>query len=318
MLGAALLTADETVYLVLQKGGNSVAFYTPDGKLTATVPVGQHPHEMTLSHDGRLLYITDNGTMRIEQPGTGGNTISVVDVAARKRVDQISLGEFRRPHGIALDPSADRIAVTTELPDKLLLIDTTKRAIVRSFHTKGKTSHMVRFGPGAKYAYVSNSSSANVAAIRMSDGAVTLIPTGTRPEGSVLSPSGDELYVCNRESASISVISTGRNSVTGTIATGKGPVRIAVTPDGKSLVYALMHDHKIGIADVATRKQIAEIQVDGPPVSLTLSGDGRTAFASVEERDTVYVVSVPDRKITTTFSTKPGSHPDPVIELRSR
>ena len=37
--------------------------------------------------------------------------------------------------------------------------------------------------------------------------------------------------------------------------------------------------------------------VPGPPVSCTLSEDGKLAFASAEETDTVYIISVADRKI---------------------
>lgn len=316
-VGAALIAAPP-VYLVLQKGASSLAWYTPEGKLLETVSVGRHPHEMVLSRDGKLLYTTDNGTMRIEHPGSGGNTVSIIDLAAKKRIAQISLGEFRRPHGIDFDPASGRLAVSTELPDKLLIIDPAKREIVRTYDTKGKTSHMVEFGPGGKYAYVSNSSSGNVAAVRLSDGEVTLIPTGTRPEDSVLSRDGRELYVCNREAETISVIDTGKNAVVGTIKTGKGPVRIAASPDGKTIVYALMHDKQVGIADAAGRKQIATVQLQGSPVSLTLSPDGSTAFASAEEDDTVYVVSVPQRKIIKTIKTKAGAHPDPVFEYVAR
>ena len=316
-LGTVVIAA-APVYLVLQKGASSLAWYTPDGKLMETVPVGRHPHEMVLSRDGKLLYTTDNGTMKIEHPGTGGNTVSVIDLAAKKRIAQISLGEFRRPHGIDLDPATGRVAVSTELPDKLLIIDASKREIVRTYDTKGKTSHMVAFGPGAKFAYVSNSSSGNVAAVRLADGEVTLIPTGTRPEDSVLSGDGRELYVCNREAETISVIDTARNAVVGTIKTGKGPVRIAVAPDGKTLVYALMHDKQVGIADAAARKQIATVQLQYAPVSLTLSANGATAFASAEEEDTIYVVSVPERKIVKTIKTKTGAHPDPVMEYTAR
>ena len=38
---------------------------------------------MLRSVDGNLLYTTDNGTMRIEQAGVGGNTVSIIDLAVR-------------------------------------------------------------------------------------------------------------------------------------------------------------------------------------------------------------------------------------------
>ena len=100
----AFQTAAQTpAYLILQKGASSLAYYSTDGKLQSTVPTGQHPHEMILSTDGRYLYTTDNGTMRVEHPGSGGNSLSIIDVAARRKFADISLGEYHRPHGIDID-----------------------------------------------------------------------------------------------------------------------------------------------------------------------------------------------------------------------
>jgi YVTN family beta-propeller protein len=309
----AALTVCGGELLILHKGGNSLGYYSEDGRLLQTVQVGQHPHEMIRSADGRFVYITDNGTMRIEQPGTGGNTVSIVDIAARKKVGEIALGDYRRPHGIDLAAQPGLLAVTSELPDRLLLIDPNTRKVVRSFETKGKTSHMVSFGPGGKSAYVSNSGSASVAAIDLTSGAVKVIGTGERPEGSVLSRDGKYLYVTCRESAEIVVIDTAKNEAVGRIATGKGPVRITLAPDGM-LVYATMHDPGVEVADPAARKVIARIKVPQQVVSIGLSSDGRRAFASAEEQQIVYVVSLPDRKILREIRTAAGMNPDPVIE----
>jgi len=313
---ASALFAGQQVLLVLLKGANALAYYTPEGQLLTKVPVGQHPHEMLLSRDGKFAYITDNGTMRIENAGQGGNTISVVDLAARKRVDTISTGKYRRPHGISLDPVRQYLAVTTEGPDQLILIDTDGNKVIRRFDPKGKTSHMVSFGPGksgAEYAFVSNSGAAFLSVIQLTTGATKTIPTGDRPEGSVLSPNGKELYVCNRESATITVIDTERQAAIGEIRTGRGPVRIGVTPDGRTLVYAMMHHKRIGFADTETRRQTGFIEVDGEPISLHVSADGKTATAAAEEADTVYLISVADQKLIRQFKTEKGAGPDPVM-----
>src|SRR5262249_46915788 len=220
LLSSSLLFAQQSMLLVLQKGGSSLGYYSPAGEYLATVPVGPHPHEMVLSPDGRFLYCTDNGTMLIEQQGKGNNTISMVDIAARRRIE-IPLGDFRRPHGIDLNPKTGHVLVTTELPDQLLVIDPNQRKIVRTYDTKGKTSHIVTLGRDGKFAYVSNSSSSNVAAIELETGAVTLIPTGGRPEGSVLSKDGSRLYTANRVGNNITIIDTGRQVPIDEIRTGK-------------------------------------------------------------------------------------------------
>src|SRR5262249_15873978 len=159
------------------KGASAVGFYTTEGKIEATVPVGQHPHEMVVSADGRFLYTTDNGTMAIEQAGTGGNTVSVVDLQTRKRAATIDLRPFRRPHGIDLDRRSGRLYVTTELPDQLLVIDTGSLKVVRTYDTKGKTSHIVTISRDGRWALVSNAGSSNVSAIELATGNVKLVPT---------------------------------------------------------------------------------------------------------------------------------------------
>jgi YVTN family beta-propeller protein len=315
LLSCCALLAQDAAYLVLQKGASSLGYYSSGGKMLTAVPVGQHPHEMVFSRDGKYLYTTDNGTMRIEQAGKGGNSISIIDVKARKKIGDIVLGDYHRPHGIDIDPASGRLAVTTELPDQLLLIDPEKRSIVKKFDTKGKTSHMVKFGPGAKWAYVSNSSSGNVAAVNLDSGEVKLIQTGTRPEGSVLSKDGRELYVANREGASITVIDTSKQQAIANISTGKGPVRLALTPDGKTLVYALMHDKRVAFADPGTRRETGHVIVPGLPVSCSVSPDGKVAFASTEETDTVYMISIADKKIIGEIKTAKRAGPDPVFAM---
>jgi YVTN family beta-propeller protein len=313
-LGCSLWAGD-SLLIILHKAGSSLGFYSVSGNHLADVGVGKHPHEMALSADGRYAYITDNGTMRIEEAGVGGNTVSVIDLSARKKVGEISLGKFHRPHGIDLDSNSGLLAVSTELPDRLILIDPGNRQIVKTYETKGKTAHMVKFGPEGRWAYISNSNSGNVSAVELASGKVKLIPAGERPEGSTLSPDGRRLYVVNRESKSITIIDTATQEAVGEIRTGAGPVRIECTPASRQLVYALMHESKVEYADPETRMVLGQAPLGGKPVSLTLSTDGKRAFASAQDDDMVYVISVPDRKVIRRIKTATGAGPDPVLEI---
>ena len=307
--------AAEQILLVVLKGANAVAYYSLEGKLLGSVQVGMHPHELAVSPDGKFAYVTDNGTMRVEDTGKGGNTISIIDIAARKRVGTISTGKYRRVHGISVDARTGYLGVTAEAPDRVLHIDPRDRKVIRHFDTKGRTSHMVTLPPGqsgAEFAFVSNSGMSTVSVVQLTTGQVKTIQVGDRPEGSVLSKDGKELYVCNRESASITVIDVARQAAIGEIRTGKGPVRIGIVPDGSTLIYALMHDQKIEFADVSRRRPVTQVGVDGSPVSMTISPDGQYALAAAEEKDRVFVVSVPGRKLVRTFETAKGAGPDAI------
>jgi YVTN family beta-propeller protein len=316
VIAAVSLQAQDAELLILHKGSSSLGFYTNDGKLLASASVGAHPHEMVLSSDGRYVYTTDNGTMKIEQEGTGGNTVSIIDVLGRKKVGEISTGKYRRPHGIDLDRKTGNLLVSCELPDQLLVIDPAKRAVIGNYDTKGKTSHMVTIARDGRWAFVSNSSSSNVSALDLSSGAVKPIPTGTRPEGSALSKDGQLLYVVNREAEQITIIDTVKKEAVDRIKTGKGPVRVALTPDSRLVVFALMHENAVEFADAATRKVLGKVSLGGSPVSLSISPDGRLAFASAQDIDIVYVISIKDRKVVREIKTAAGAGPDPVLALR--
>ena len=64
--------------------------------------MGAFPHEAALSADGRRLYVSNNGVLWMTEDAMGDNTVSVVDVASMKKLYDIDLGRFHRPHGIAL------------------------------------------------------------------------------------------------------------------------------------------------------------------------------------------------------------------------
>ena len=310
--------ADAVPYLaVVEKAAGAVGFYSEDGRLLGETKVGSFPHEAVLAPDGRL-YVSDNGVLWMTEDKEGTNTISVVDVRSMKTVDRIDLGRFHRPHGIALLPGTNRLLATTERPAGLIVVDPVARKVVRDYDVKGKSPHMVIPLPGGEWAFVSDTDSDAVAAIELRTGNVKLISTGARPQGGVLSPAGDRLYVVNTSGNQISVIDTRRQVVVGVIPTGKGPGRIAMTPDGRTLVYNLQFEPAVGFADIATGKQTAMVALSGRPLSLTMTRDGARAFAGIQDQDKVSVISVRDRKIERVIELPKGSGPDPAIPLEGK
>jgi YVTN family beta-propeller protein len=301
---------------VVQKIAGSVGFYTQDGKLLGEVKVGTHPHEAVLSADKRLLYVTDNGILWMTEKGEGGNTISIVDVKARKKAGVIDLGTNRRPHGIDLDPKTGRLVATTENPSGLVLVEPVARKVLRKYDVKGEAPHMVRLGPDLRTAYVSNTNSGTMAAVNLETGEARTIPTGERPQGTVFSRDQKTMYVTNSGSNTISIIDVDKFQVTGTIQTGKWPCRLALTPDGKSLVYALQIGEAAGFADLASQREVKQVPLGGKLVSLTLSSDGLYAYSSAQEQDKISVISIAEQKRVRVIETPKGSGPDPVIALR--
>lgn len=310
---AALCQPARPHLAIVEKVAGAVGFFAEDGRQLGEVKVGSFPHEAVL-HNGRL-YVSDNGVLWMTEDKMGTNTISVVDVRSMKRVGQIDLGRFHRPHGIAVVPGTDRLLATTERPSGLILIDAVAGKVLRSYDVKGKSPHMVIPAADGRTAYVSDTDSDAVAVINLETGDTRLIATGARPQGAVLSPDGRRLYVVNTNGNQISVIDTQARSVVANIPTGKGPGRIAVTPDGNTLVYNLQFEPAVGFADIAAGKQVAMVPLTGRPLSLTMTKDGKRAFAGIQDQDKVSMISVPGRKIEREIALAKGSGPDPAIPL---
>ena len=96
-LAVSQVGAQKPALAVVEKVAGAVGFYTSDGKRVAGAQVGKHPHEIIFSPDRKQLYISDNGILWMTEPGEGGNTISIIDVATMKRTGVIDLGSYRRP-----------------------------------------------------------------------------------------------------------------------------------------------------------------------------------------------------------------------------
>jgi YVTN family beta-propeller protein len=318
LAAAGLLAAQNFPLAIVEKKAGMLGFYSPEGKRLAGVKLGEHPHEIVLAPDGRTAYISDNGILWMQYAGEGGNTISIVDVRNRTKLGTIDLGNYRRPHGLALDAKRNRLLSTIENPDGLLLIDLNTRKVLRKFDVQGEDPHMVLLSPDGETAFVSNTSTNTIAAIHLETGKTKLIPTDKRPQGGVLSKDGKLIYMTNSDGNSITIIDVARQENIGRIATGKGPNRIALTPDGKTLVFSMQAGEAVGWVDITARKQTLEVKLPGPPLSMTFSPDAQYAYIGVQDHDTVTVVSVSGHTIIKSFKTPAGAGPDPVLALVSR
>ena len=96
-LAVPVASAQETpspALLVLHKGENAMAIVDPaSGQVVGRVPTGQDPHELAVSDDGKLAFASNYAG-----PGPrGGNSLSVIDIAARKELHRVELEPAQPP-----------------------------------------------------------------------------------------------------------------------------------------------------------------------------------------------------------------------------
>lgn len=295
--------------LIVEKGIDAVGLYTRTGQRLGSLPVENKPHEAVLGADGRTAFVTNNGSLRFTAPAEGGTAVSVIDLDSFSEKTRFSLSPWRRPHGLSFDVESGRLAVSTENPDRLLILDARSGSILSNHALPGRTPHMVLLAPGGRVAYAALAQSNLVARVDLESGATTGVAVGKKPQTMVLSNDGGKLFVACDEA--IFVIDLAKDEVVARI--GRGANRMALTEKGV-LVYA-SNLKGVGFADERTHEVLQHIDLPHKLFSMTLSHDQQTAFAAAEEDDLVYVVSVPERRVLQSFATPAGTRPDVILDL---
>src|SRR5215470_2471402 len=167
----------QTLLLVVNKSEATLAIVdTTSGRLLAKVPTGDFPHEVAASNNGRLAFVTNYGD------GRPGNTLSVIDVAARKELRRVDLGTLRRPHGITV---VDGKAVfTAEDARQVARYDPSTKRIDWRFDTGQDVTHMVLASRNGRMLFTSNIGSNTIGIIEQgaNDWKQTLVRVGPGPE----------------------------------------------------------------------------------------------------------------------------------------
>src|SRR4051812_30659947 len=140
------------------------------GRVLATVPTGEGPHEVATTHDGRWALVTNYGIR-----GKPGNSVTVIDVAAAAVSRTISLGQYSRPHGMAVLPGDTIFAVTSEASQAVVLVDFRNGQVLRAIPTKGRGSHMIALPTAAAELFTTNIPDGSVSRLDLRGGDSTRV-----------------------------------------------------------------------------------------------------------------------------------------------
>ncbi len=304
--GHAQRSTSTSRLLVLNKEDATFAVIDPaTGRVLGTVPVGQGPHELVASSDGKWAFASNYGT-----GPAPGHTISMIDIAALKEVRRIDVAPLNRPHGLAFAKGA--LYFTAEANKAIARYDPVTDKIDWKFETGRDGTHMVLIGRDAKIIFTSNIASDSISEIEQGPGGAwtqTIIPVGKGPEGIELSPDGREVWSAHSRDGGVSVIDVTSRKVTGTIDVGtKRSNRIKLTPDGK---YALISDLEAGdlvVLDAAARKTIRRIPLGRMPEGILIPPGGSRAYVAVNGDNHIAVIELGTWQIASRIQT--GNGPD--------
>lgn len=239
--GAALIDGDtnESIvpdYGVMDNNGLSV-IETDTNRVITTVKVGNQPTGVTVTPDGKNVYVAY----------TGSDNVSVIDTFNNTVIATMPVGNS--PRGIAVSPDGTKVYVTNEggYPDykgTVSVIDTVTN-IVSATISVGNGSEGVAVTPDGSKVYVTNYNSNTTSVIdTITNTVISTVPVGNYPKGVAVDPTGKKVYVANQGSldkendGTVSVIDTATDTVITVVNIEGSPSGVTVAPDGRKIYLA--------------------------------------------------------------------------------
>lgn len=339
---AALALAESTpspALLVLSKQDHTIAIVDPtDLHVVAKAPVGDDPHEVIASSDGRTAYVSNYGFGQF-------HTITMIDLIGPKRVGTIDLGALRGPHG--LDFAGGKLWFTAEAAKAIGSYDPATGKIDRIIGIGQNRTHMLYVFPDEKRIVTTNVNSGTVTVLDKTEGAAgaptgpppglapppgaqgaggqdrarrlpgppggdwneTVIAVGKGDEGFDVSPDGKEAWTANSWDGTISVVDLTALRGTDTIkANVSGANRLKFTPDGKRVLVSLLGSQDLVVIDTATHSVIKRLPIGHGAAGILMEPSGKRAFVACTPDNYVAVIDLDT--LTMVGKIDAGGNPD--------
>jgi YVTN family beta-propeller protein len=292
--------------LVLNKEDATLAIVDPEtGKVRALIPTGDAPHEIAVSTDGKLAFVSNYGAE------TPGSTISLIDLAAHKEMRRIDLGALRRPHGITF--ADGKVFFTAEINRLVARYDVASSEIDWLLGTGQAGTHMVLVSRDGSRIFTTNIGSDSVSV--MERGATplawnqTVISVGKGPEGMDLAPNERELWTAQSRDGGISIVDVASKKVVQTLDVGtKRSNRLKFTPDGRLVLISDLDGGELVVVDVAGRKVAKRLTLGQSPEGILMEPSGARAYVAVNGDNQVAIIDLKALLVTRKIET--GRGPD--------
>lgn len=293
------------VYVVNSGSGANMGYVsvinTENNSVAANIQVHRRPVSIDLDATGNRAYVAN----------AGSNTISVLDLKARREVATIGAGE--EPVEARPAPDGKTVVVPNRRGNSVSLVDPAMRGVRAYFEGCAGASDAVVL-PDSSKAFVACSGGHQVLAIALArtdahpatpDRLEAMLDVGRAPVQLALKPDGGEVFVSNSQSNSISEVVTTTNDVGGAYIMGDDPVRGLVSSDNSLLYVANLHSQEVTVYSIDDGKRMGWVRVGDGPTAMAFSTAGHLLFVVDARSADVAVVRTAARSLFTTGGTSP-------------
>jgi len=234
----------------------------------ASVPVGCNPVRLVFDRSGRRAYVSNQMS----------DSISVIDVATNRRVDDIAVRGWPAP--VVISPDERTLFVTTNA-DSLYAIQLATKRVVAVIPLPA-TSHHLTLHPSGKVLYVATRAAGTVMEIDATTFQILrTFPVGGQTQALAVSADGTELYVAD-EAGGLDVLDLRRGMQAAAVRLDGRAYGLALSRDNRQLYVGLVTSEKVQVVDRESLRVVRTIPTGGVPREITFSPSGKTALIANE------------------------------------
>ncbi|WP_413294503.1 YncE family protein [Bdellovibrio sp. HCB185ZH] len=307
--------------VAISKTDHTLVFVNPGTlEILGKAAVGNDPHEVVVSSDGKHAYVSNTGSGKFHE-------INVIDIASKKALASIDTGAMMGPHGMSFLNS--KLWFTAEGAKSLGRIDVNTGKIDLILGVGQNRTHMMQVSADEKQVYATNVDSNTVSifdnlmlpppippigaplpgAKPQMGWLQTVIPVGKGSEGFDITPDRKELWTTDAHTGTISVIDIASKKVVKTVDTKTlGISRIKFTADGKRALISSLRTGDLLIYDVAKKTEIKKLNLGKGAAHILITPDGTRAFISCTPAGYIAIVDLNTLTLVKNFEI--GPRPD--------
>jgi DNA-binding beta-propeller fold protein YncE len=304
---AIKVNAQTKTLLALSKTDHMLSVVDPVSlKVIVRIPVGEDPHELVASTDGKIAYVCIYG-------GGSLHEINVIDLVAQKPLLNIDTKPLMGPHDITFING--KAWFTAEGSKSLGRYDPSTGKIDWMMGTGQDRTHMIHVTDDGKRIYTTNVSSGTVSILvdtllkpgqfappnakPREEWFQTVIPVGRGSEGFDVSPNGAELWTAASESGNIYIIDLAAKKLAATLdAKVNGANRLKFTPGGKLVFISSLQNGELTIYDAASRKEVKRLKLGRGAAGILMDPDGSRAFVACSADNYIAVINLKTLEVT--------------------
>jgi YVTN family beta-propeller protein len=239
------------------KAGNTITVVDlVDRKVKTTFDLGTHtgPHGMTVSHDGKLVWVTT------ETP----QAVLELDSASGKILHVWNTNQ-ERSHMIVATPNETKFYVTNTVSGSVSVIDRSTGEV--KVVSTGPGTEGIAISPDGKEVWAASRLDDKVEIISTAtDKIVASFPSGGKgPKRMDFTPDGTQVWVTNPSSNQATVFDSRARELIATLVLSKSPSGVFISSDGRRAYITNAVANELTFIDVATRKILSAMPIGTDP-----------------------------------------------------